>query len=180
MRANYRINLSPKSPILRANSKGMSKRFPEKFKMVIGFCPMLVLFPHHSNYARGLDRSEIPSSTQVVNRVADALRLAAQSAGRTETCLGIFYRRKQAHLGAPKATTATARKLACLRRAFRNRWFRRPVTIRADASRRVAQDHAIEMCIDEIIPGHVPQCPSSRSFTCSARNGSRRRAFSRR
>ena len=34
--------------------------------------------------------------------------------GRTETCLGIFYRRKQAHLGAPKATTATARKLACL------------------------------------------------------------------
>jgi len=51
---------------------------------------------------------------QVVNRVADALRLAAQSVGRTETCLGIFYRRKQAHLGAPKATTATARKLACL------------------------------------------------------------------
>jgi transposase len=51
---------------------------------------------------------------QVVNRVADALRLAAQSAGRTETCLGIFYRRKKAHLGAPKATTATARKLACL------------------------------------------------------------------
>ena len=44
---------------------------------------------------------------EVVNRVADALRLAAQSAGRTETCLGIFYRRKQAHLGAPKATTAT-------------------------------------------------------------------------
>src|SRR5246127_1247389 len=31
-----------------------------------------------------------------------------------ETCFGIFYRRKQAHLGAPKATTATARKLACL------------------------------------------------------------------
>jgi len=28
--------------------------------------------------------------------------------------LGIFYRRKLAHLGAPKATTATARKLACL------------------------------------------------------------------
>ena len=51
---------------------------------------------------------------KVVNRVATALRLAAQSAGRTDTCLGIFYRRKKAHLGAPKATTATARKLACL------------------------------------------------------------------
>src|SRR5467141_5217846 len=54
------------------------------------------------------------SGLRIVNRVADALRLAAQSAGRTNTCLGIFYRRKQAHLGAPKATTATARKLACL------------------------------------------------------------------
>jgi transposase len=43
---------------------------------------------------------------QVVNRVADAVRLTAQSAGRPETCLGIFYRRKLAHLG--------ARKLACL------------------------------------------------------------------
>src|SRR6202048_636863 len=46
--------------------------------------------------------------------LADALRLAAQSVARTQTCLGIFYRRKQAHLGAPKATTATARKLASL------------------------------------------------------------------
>jgi transposase len=34
--------------------------------------------------------------------------------GRTNTCLGIFYRRKKAHLGPAKATTATARKLACL------------------------------------------------------------------
>jgi len=50
----------------------------------------------------------------VVNRAATALRLAAQSLGRTETCLGIFYRRKKAHLGAPKANTATARKLACI------------------------------------------------------------------
>jgi hypothetical protein len=42
------------------------------------------------------------------------LRLAAQSVGRTNTALGIFYRRKKAHLGPAKATTATARKLACL------------------------------------------------------------------
>ena len=39
-------------------------------------------------------------------------RLSAISG--TPHCLGIFYRRKRAHLGAPKATTATARKLACL------------------------------------------------------------------
>ena len=34
--------------------------------------------------------------------------------GRTDTPLGSFYRRKRAHLGAPKAITATARKLGCL------------------------------------------------------------------
>ncbi len=53
-------------------------------------------------------------SRRVVNRAATALRLAAQSLGRTDTCLGIFYRRKKAHLDAAKATTATARKLACI------------------------------------------------------------------
>src|SRR5437868_12791022 len=34
--------------------------------------------------------------------------------GKTDTPLGAFYRRKRAQLGAPKALTATARKLACL------------------------------------------------------------------
>src|SRR6516165_6060310 len=34
--------------------------------------------------------------------------------GQTNTPLGSFYRRKRAQLGAPKAITATARKLACL------------------------------------------------------------------
>jgi len=32
--------------------------------------------------------------------------------GRSKICLGIFYRRKKAHLGPAKASTATARKLA--------------------------------------------------------------------
>lgn len=50
----------------------------------------------------------------VVNRAATVLRLAAMAAGRTDTWIGRFYRRKQAHLGAPKAITATARKLACV------------------------------------------------------------------
>jgi transposase len=34
--------------------------------------------------------------------------------GKTDTPLGSFYRRKRAQLGAPKAITATARKLGCL------------------------------------------------------------------
>ena len=49
---------------------------------------------------------------KVVNRAATAFRLAAQSLGRTETCLGLFHRRKKAHLGAPMATTATAEAAA--------------------------------------------------------------------
>jgi transposase len=51
---------------------------------------------------------------RVNNRAATILRLAAMMLGKTDTPLGAFYRRKRAQLGAPKAITATARKLACL------------------------------------------------------------------
>lgn len=51
---------------------------------------------------------------RVVNRAATILRIAAQALGRSESCLGHFYRRKKAHLGPAKAITATARKLACI------------------------------------------------------------------
>jgi len=51
---------------------------------------------------------------QVNNRAATILRLAAWAAGRTDTWLGRFYRRIKARRGAPKAVTATARKLACV------------------------------------------------------------------
>ncbi len=46
--------------------------------------------------------------------MATALRLAAQSVGRSTTALGGFYRRLAARIGAAKAITATARKLACI------------------------------------------------------------------
>ncbi len=48
----------------------------------------------------------------VKHRVADALRLAAQSLSRSPSVLGAFFRRMRAKLGAPKAITATAHKLA--------------------------------------------------------------------
>lgn len=51
---------------------------------------------------------------QVVNRVAVLLRLAALAIGRTDSCLGVFYRRMKAKHGPAKAMTATARKLAVL------------------------------------------------------------------
>ena len=49
---------------------------------------------------------------KVKNRIAVALRMAAQSLQQSESALGVFYRRMRARLGAPKAITAAARKLA--------------------------------------------------------------------
>jgi transposase len=49
---------------------------------------------------------------KVKNRAATALRMAAQSLHRSQSYLGHFYRRMRAKLGAPKAITATAHKLA--------------------------------------------------------------------
>ena len=50
----------------------------------------------------------------MVNRASVILPVAVLAMGRTDSWLGRFYRRKKAHLGAPKAITATARKLACV------------------------------------------------------------------
>ena len=47
------------------------------------------------------------------NRAA-ALHLATNALHRSDSALGAFLRRKKAHLGAPKAITATAHKLARL------------------------------------------------------------------
>jgi transposase len=46
------------------------------------------------------------------NRAALALRMAAQGLHRSETFLGEYFRRMRARLGAPKAITAAAHKLA--------------------------------------------------------------------
>jgi transposase len=73
-----------------------------------GQLPFFTRNPHFDSQVASFERW---------TRTADnstTLRLAAQSVGRTNTCLGIFYRRKKSHLGPAKATTATARKLACL------------------------------------------------------------------
>lgn len=46
------------------------------------------------------------------NRAAQALRMAASSLYRSATAIGAFFRRLRARLGAPKAITAAAHKLA--------------------------------------------------------------------
>jgi transposase len=82
-----------------------------KWRNAKAFCSWLGLCPGNKiSGGKVLDTR----TSKVINRVATTLRLAAQAVGRTNTCLGIFYRRKKAHLGPAKATTATARKLACI------------------------------------------------------------------
>ena len=82
-----------------------------KWRNAKAFCSWLGLCPGNKiSGGKVLDRR----TCKVINRVATTLRLAAQAVGRSNSCLGIFYRRKKAHLGPAKATTATARKLACL------------------------------------------------------------------
>lgn len=51
---------------------------------------------------------------RVVNRVSDALRVAATTLEHSQTALGAFYRRMKGRLGPASAVTATAHKLARL------------------------------------------------------------------
>jgi len=54
------------------------------------------------------------ASKRLPNRVAQALKLAAQGLWRSHCALGAYYRRMAARLGAGKAITATAHKLSRL------------------------------------------------------------------
>jgi transposase len=75
------------------------------------FCSWLGLCPNHRiSGGRVLSRRTKPCS----NRAATALRLAAQGVHRSQSALGAFLRRLKARIGAPKAITATAHKLARL------------------------------------------------------------------
>src|SRR5438445_985353 len=48
------------------------------------------------------------------NRIAIALRMAAQGLGKTKSPLAMYYRRIKSRIGGKGAITATAHKLACL------------------------------------------------------------------
>jgi len=75
------------------------------------FCSWLGLCPGNKISGGKVLSSRSP---RVVNRAATILRIAASTLHRSDCCIGHFYRRKKAHLGPAKATTATARKLACI------------------------------------------------------------------
>jgi len=82
-------------------------RFPTEkhFASWLGVCPR----QHESN---GTRKRRGPRKGK--NRVAIALRMAAQAVGRTQSPLGLFYRRIKSRIGGQGAVTATAHKLARL------------------------------------------------------------------
>jgi transposase len=87
-------------------------RFPTEKNFVswLGLCP-------NNRITGGEVKSTKTKKTN--NRAATAFRMAAQSVSKSNTAFGGFYRRVAARLGAPKAITATAHKLA---RIFYRMW----------------------------------------------------------
>ena len=81
--------------------------FPSEkhFTSWLGLCPT-----NEQSGGRILNRR----TRKVVNHAATALRHAATTLLRSQSYLGAQYRRLRTRLGAPKAITAMARKLACL------------------------------------------------------------------
>jgi transposase len=73
------------------------------------FCAWLGLAPRHEiSGGKVLRRSTLKTRS----RAGQALRLAAQAAGRSQSGLGAFYRRMRARLGPQSAIVATAHKIA--------------------------------------------------------------------
>ena len=79
------------------------------FKTEKHFCSWLGLCPDNR-----ISGGKVLSShtRRVINRVSDALRMAAVTLERSQSALGGFYRRMKGRLGAAEAVTATAHKLA--------------------------------------------------------------------
>src|SRR6516225_11971194 len=77
----------------------------KQFTSWLGLCPS-----NDTSSGKILNRR----TRKVVNRATVALRNAASTLVRSQSYLGAQYRRLRTRLGAPKAITAMARKLACL------------------------------------------------------------------
>jgi len=78
---------------------------PERFASWMGLCP-----DNRISGGKVLKRG----TRRVVNRAATALRLAAWNLIRSQSALGAKFRRLRSRLGAPKAITAMAHRLARL------------------------------------------------------------------
>ena len=83
----------------------------DAFKSEKHFCSWLGLCPDNRISGGKILNTH---TRRVVNRLADALRIAATTLQRSQSALGAFHRRMKARLGAAEAVTATAHKLARL------------------------------------------------------------------
>jgi len=83
--------------------------FTQKFPSAKHFASWLGLCPDNRITGGKIMSS---STRDVKSRVAEALRLAAQSLWHAQNYFGELYRRWKARLGGPKAITAMAHKLA--------------------------------------------------------------------
>jgi len=90
-----------------AEAGGDLSAFPneKQFASWLGLCPT-----NEQSGGKILNRR----TRKVVNRATVAFRNAAMTLVRSQSYLGAQYRRLRTRLGAPKAITAMARKLACL------------------------------------------------------------------
>lgn len=77
----------------------------KQFASWLGLCP--------GNKVSGGKRLS-GKSKRTGNYAASALRMAASTLHHSQSALGAFFRRLKARIGAPKATTATAHKLAII------------------------------------------------------------------
>jgi transposase len=75
----------------------------KQFTSWLGLCP---------NWKKTGGKVKSSRTRRGKNRAAGALRLAAWSLMRSQSALGAYLRRQRSRLGAPKAITATAHKLA--------------------------------------------------------------------
>jgi transposase len=82
-------------------------RFPTEkhFASWLGLCPQ-TRTSNKTSKKRGPRKGK--------NRIAIALRMAAQALGKTVSPMAMFYRRIKSRIGGKGANTATAHKLACL------------------------------------------------------------------
>lgn len=89
---------------------------PDKFPSSGHFTSWLGLCPR--NFITG-GKIKSSKTSPVANRASTAFRMSAQSVSNSQSALGGYYRRMRSRLGAPKAITATAHKLA---RIFYHLW----------------------------------------------------------
>jgi transposase len=100
------INVVTAQTIISEIGLDMTKWKTEKnFASWLGLCP-----DHTITGGKILKRG----TRQVINRASNALRMASRALLRSKSALGANYRRLRTQLGAPKAITAMAHKLARL------------------------------------------------------------------